>query len=146
MGTAEDHTLLACSGSCTSRTCWPTELFAKVQPTARTAPPGGAKAWIGRLRTPSGRYFPGRGLLKERLSAALEWNALAAYVGPVAMTAYRVRTSARWFGAARASSAHPFEAAVAAANAAFWSFNLVVTLGYVNVLPLLRRRALLRRE
>ena len=37
----------------------------------------------------------------ERVSAALEWNAVAAYVAPVALTAYRVHASALWFAAAR---------------------------------------------
>ena len=73
-------------------------------------------------------------ILGERLSAALEFNAIAAYVGPVAMSAYRVRTSGNWFLAA---GSHGLEAAVAAANVALWTFNLVVTLGWVNVRPLL---------
>ena len=48
----------------------------------------------------------------ERVSAALEWNAVAAYVAPVALTTYRVHASALWF----AASASRTEAALAAIN------------------------------
>ena len=46
------------------------------------------------------------------VSAALEWNAVAAYVAPVALTTYRVHASALWF----AASASRTEAALAAIN------------------------------
>ena len=48
----------------------------------------------------------------ERVSAALEWNAVAAYVPPILLTAYRVHASALWF----AASASRTEAALAAIN------------------------------
>ena len=69
----------------------------------------------------------------ERVSAALEWNAVAAYVAPVTLTAYRVHASALWF----AASASRTEAALAAINVFLWGVNLVYVLGYANVLPLI---------
>ena len=73
----------------------------------------------------------------ERVSAALEWNAVAAYVAPVALTAYRVHASALWFSA----SASRTEAALAAINVFLWGVNLVYVLGYANVLPLVASRS-----
>ena len=73
----------------------------------------------------------------ERVSAALEWNAVAAYVSPVLLTAYRVHASALWF----AASASRTEAALAAINVFLWSVNLVYVLGYANVLPLVASRS-----
>ena len=67
----------------------------------------------------------------ERVSAALEWNAVAAYVAPVALTAYRVHASALWF-AARGP-----DRALAAINVCLWSVNLFYVLLYANVLPLI---------
>ena len=49
------------------------------------------------------------------------------------MTAHRVWSSVYW--TARAGGA---EAAVAALNVVFWTFNLVYVLGVVNVYPLCR--------
>ena len=72
----------------------------------------------------------------ERVSAALEWNAIAAYVAPVALTAYRVHASALWFAAARGP-----DRALAAINVCLWSVNLVYVLGYANVLPLVASRS-----
>ena len=74
----------------------------------------------------------------ERVSAALEWNAVAAYVAPVALTAYRAHASALWFAGARGP-----ERALAMINAFLWSVNLVYVLGYANVLPLYRLVVLL---
>ena len=73
----------------------------------------------------------------ERVSAALEWNAVAAYVPPILLTAYRVHASALWF----AASASRAEAALAAINVFLWSVNLVYVLGYANVLPLVASRS-----
>ena len=67
----------------------------------------------------------------ERVSAALEWNAVAAYVAPVTLTAYRVHASALWF-AARGP-----DRALAAINVCLWSVNLFYVLLYANVLPLI---------
>ena len=75
-------------------------------------------------------------IVGERISAALEWNALAAYVCPTLMTAHRVWSSVRW----TAKAVGP-EVMVAALNIIFWTFNLVYVLGYVNVLPLFRPTA-----
>ena len=75
----------------------------------------------------------------ERVSAALEWNAVAAYVAPVTLTAYRVHASALWFSA----TASRTEAALAAINVFLWGVNLVYVLGYANVLPLYRLVVLL---
>ena len=72
----------------------------------------------------------------ERVSAALEWNAVAAYVAPVLLTAYRVHASALWFAAARGP-----DRALAAINVCLWSVNLVYVLGYANVLPLVASRS-----
>ena len=69
----------------------------------------------------------------ERVSAALEWNAVAAYVAPVLLTAYRVHASALWF----AASASRTEAALAAINVFLWSVNFFYVLLYANVLPLI---------
>ena len=68
----------------------------------------------------------------ERVSAALEWNAVAAYVAPVALTAYRVHASALWFAAARGP-----DRALAAINVFLWSVNFFYVLLYANVLPLI---------
>ena len=73
----------------------------------------------------------------ERVSAALEWNAAAAYVAPVALTAYRMHASALWFSA----TASRTEAALAAINVFLWGVNLVYVLGYANVLPLVAARS-----
>ena len=73
----------------------------------------------------------------ERVSAALEWNAVAAYVAPVALTAYRVHASALWF----AASASRTEAALAMINVFLWGVNLFYVLGYANVLPLVANRS-----
>ena len=73
----------------------------------------------------------------ERVSAALEWNAIAAYVSPVALTAYRMHASALWFSA----TASRTEAALAAINVFLWGVNLVYVLGYANVLPLVANRS-----
>ena len=73
----------------------------------------------------------------ERVSAALEWNAVAAYVAPVALTAYRMHASALWFSA----TASRTEAALAAINVFLWGVNLVYVLGYANVLPLVASRS-----
>jgi len=67
----------------------------------------------------------------ERVSAALEWNAVAAYVAPVGLTAHRVNASVLW----DAATAGP-EQALAAINVVLWSANLVYVLLYANVLPL----------
>ena len=72
----------------------------------------------------------------ERVSAALEWNAVAAYVAPVLLTAYCVHASALWFAAARGP-----DRALAAINVCLWSVNLVYVLGYANVLPLVASRS-----
>jgi hypothetical protein len=68
----------------------------------------------------------------ERVSAALEWNAVAAYVSPVLLTAYRVHASALWFAAARGP-----ERALAMINVFLWSVNFSCVLLYANVLPLI---------
>ena len=67
----------------------------------------------------------------ERVSAALEWNAVAAYVAPVTLTAYRVHASALWFAVARSP-----ERALAMINVFLWGVNLFYVLLYANVLPL----------
>ena len=72
----------------------------------------------------------------ERVSAALEWNAVAAYVAPVALTAYRVHASALWFAVARGP-----DRALAAINVCLWSVNLFYVLLYANVLPLVASRS-----
>ena len=72
----------------------------------------------------------------ERVSAALEWNAVAAYVAPILLTAYRVHASALWFAGARGP-----DRALAAINVFLWSVNLVYVLGYANVLPLVAIRS-----
>ena len=72
----------------------------------------------------------------ERVSAALEWNAVAAYVAPVALTAYRVHASALWFAVARGP-----ERALAMINVFLWGVNLFYVLGYANVLPLVANRS-----
>ena len=72
----------------------------------------------------------------ERVSAALEWNAIAAYVAPVALTAYRVHASALWFAVARGP-----ERALAMINVFLWGVNLFYVLGYANVLPLVANRS-----
>ena len=72
----------------------------------------------------------------ERVSAALEWNAVAAYVAPVTLTAYRVHASALWFAVARGP-----ERALAMINVFLWGVNLFYVLGYANVLPLVAARS-----
>ena len=72
----------------------------------------------------------------ERVSAALEWNAVAAYVAPVLLTAYRVHASALWFAVARSP-----ERALAMINVFLWGVNLFYVLGYANVLPLVASRS-----
>ena len=72
----------------------------------------------------------------ERVSAALEWNAVAAYVAPVLLTAYRVHASALWFAAARGP-----DRALAMINVFLWGVNLFYVLGYANVLPLVANRS-----
>ena len=67
----------------------------------------------------------------ERVSAALEWNAVAAYVAPVLLTAYRVHASALWFAVARSP-----ERALAMLNVFLWGVNLFYVLLYASVLPL----------
>ncbi len=71
----------------------------------------------------------------ERVSAALEWNAVAAYVAPVTLTAYRVHASALWF-AARGP-----DRALAAINVFLWGVNLFYVLLYANILPLVAARS-----
>ena len=69
----------------------------------------------------------------ERVSAALEWNAVAAYVAPVVLTAYRVHASALWFAAA-----HGPDRALAAINVRpVERQSFLRALGYANVLPLI---------
>ena len=68
----------------------------------------------------------------ERVSAALEWNAIAAYVSPVLLTAYRMHASALRFAAARGP-----DRALAAINVFLWSAFFFYVLLYANVLPLI---------